>query len=321
MKIVNIDSFDIQHFHFQAGGFIPNGGIVKVDMTDVCEFFSRCGEIDGKFVVLTYNGDYGITDQKKHTIRNDFLKHIMFNYMYFADIISETNGLEPLVAMPQCHVGQCSLRDSHVIKNDSFSHQTFNLDIPKNVYQWFSVNCDLDFPKITNLPFGVNHVEPDGPFSGSIEDNGWKHIPKQDKLYISYSNHTLQRKKIKEMFREHDWVTIIDKEANKAGIPHDLYMKLMAEHKFVLCPSGVGYDCFRTWEALYTGSIPVVEWRKWSAWMEELPIIFVDKFSSVTLDSLKQAADNMKDMNFKPALMSEEYWQDRINRTWEEANA
>lgn len=36
------------------------------------------------------------------------------------------------------------------------------------------------------------------------------------------------------------------------------YLALLASHKSVLSPPGMGYDCFRTWEALAVGSVPLV---------------------------------------------------------------
>lgn len=41
-------------------------------------------------------------------------------------------------------------------------------------------------------------------------------------------------------------------------IPFDEYLSTMASYQFVLSPPGNGYDCFRTWEALSVGTIPIV---------------------------------------------------------------
>lgn len=38
----------------------------------------------------------------------------------------------------------------------------------------------------------------------------------------------------------------------------DDFLKLLSEHRCVLSPRGKGYDCFRTWEALAVGSVPLV---------------------------------------------------------------
>ena len=38
----------------------------------------------------------------------------------------------------------------------------------------------------------------------------------------------------------------------------DSYLKTMSQYRFVLSPPGFGYDCFRTWEALALGCVPIV---------------------------------------------------------------
>merc|ERR1712238_335232 len=35
-----------------------------------------------------------------------------------------------------------------------------------------------------------------------------------------------------------------------------------AQHKFVVSPLGVGLDCYRTWETLVLGSIPIVPYSE-----------------------------------------------------------
>lgn len=41
--------------------------------------------------------------------------------------------------------------------------------------------------------------------------------------------------------------------------PLDAYLKLMSNHKAVLSPPGFGFDCWRTWEALAVGSVPLID--------------------------------------------------------------
>ena len=43
-----------------------------------------------------------------------------------------------------------------------------------------------------------------------------------------------------------------------ARLPPPAFMALLATHQAVLSPPGRGYDCFRTWEALALGTVPLV---------------------------------------------------------------
>ncbi len=320
MKIINIESYsNIESYNFQSEGHIPSKGIIRVGMREIPEFFSRCVTEEGPYIILSYNDDTYITLQAPHTLENDFIKNILFNTEHIASFISGTGGMTPLIVPPQCDINKCSHNDTHIIKTAGYTYSTFNLSIPDNVHMWYSVNNDTNEDKVTHIPFGVNHPCPQ--FDIPVEDAQVPLRDKADKLYVNFSDHTLQRRKLKELFRNYDWVTTVDKESKLAGIPHEQFMDDLAYHKFVMCSRGVGLDCFRTWETLYVGSIPVIEWQCWSEWMEELPIIFVDKYSSIdSIDILLEAADNMKDMIFKPALLSEEYWLAHIRRSWEECN-
>lgn len=46
--------------------------------------------------------------------------------------------------------------------------------------------------------------------------------------------------------------------ANTACIPWDHYMWIVRNSKTVLCPPGAGWDCFRTYEAIANGAVPVL---------------------------------------------------------------
>lgn len=58
---------------------------------------------------------------------------------------------------------------------------------------------------------------------------------------------------------------------------------LQAEAKFVLCPSGMGYDTYRHWEVLLMGSIPVFESSPgFDKTFAKLPVVIVASYADVT---------------------------------------
>jgi hypothetical protein len=67
---------------------------------------------------------------------------------------------------------------------------------------------------------------------------------------------------------------------NAARISSPEYRKHVLNSKFVISPPGNGFDCHRTWEALYLGAIPVVlqEFVP-TTFSEELPILAVENYS------------------------------------------
>ena len=63
------------------------------------------------------------------------------------------------------------------------------------------------------------------------------------------------------------------------------YLSRMSSYRYVLSPPGIGYDCFRTWEALSLGCTPIVfkdtnfDMRLFS----QLPVWIIDDLSHLWL--------------------------------------
>ena len=73
-------------------------------------------------------------------------------------------------------------------------------------------------------------------------------------------------------------------EANVSFAKHG---EILRNSQFVLSPPGAGADCFRTWEALYSGAIPIVLREAWPFVHLELPVLIVEDFENLAdkLDS------------------------------------
>ncbi len=50
----------------------------------------------------------------------------------------------------------------------------------------------------------------------------------------------------------------------------------MAESKFVLSPPGFGEDCYRTWEAVLLGAVPIVRRSPLQQLYDGAPVVVVD---------------------------------------------
>ena len=63
------------------------------------------------------------------------------------------------------------------------------------------------------------------------------------------------------------------------------YRRALSESKFVLSPAGNGFDCHRTWEAMYLGAIPILRRAHWPFIRKNLPVLIVDEWEDLlTLD-------------------------------------
>ena len=58
------------------------------------------------------------------------------------------------------------------------------------------------------------------------------------------------------------------------GLQFKYYLQEIADHTFVISPPGNGYDCHRTWEALYIGATPIV-WRTFSNIFVNVPVVVI----------------------------------------------
>ncbi len=100
------------------------------------------------------------------------------------------------------------------------------------------------------------------------------------------------------------------KDANGVTTFMDHLLEI-AQSKFVLCPSGLGYDTYRMWEVILMGSIPVVESNPgFDRTYTSLPVLIVQDFRYLTPELLVRAypcfINNAHE--FKYEMLREDYW-------------
>ena len=99
---------------------------------------------------------------------------------------------------------------------------------------------------------------------------------------------------------------------------YDYYQELH-ESKFILCPSGMGWDTYRSWEALVMGAIPILEryYRQDGFYKvyDDLPVLWVDHYDNVTPSLLKDAYPRIleKAHEYKFEKLTQKWWADLIN--------
>lgn len=173
-------------------------------------------------------------------------------------------------------------------------------------HQW------LDHPKVLSLPLGLKNsatrLSPELSFQGQITINnrtelllialsGFQHRPLIAKHVIANFNGTIQ---------------------NRFKDGSD-YWENLRSAKYTLCPSGLGWDTYRAWEAIAMGSIPVLEtyYRKDGFYRvyDDLPVLWVDHFDNVTPTLLESSYPKIlaraKKYNF--AKLTNQWWVDYIN--------
>lgn len=186
------------------------------------------------------------------------------------------------------------------------------LDNP-NLICWFSINLDYNHPKLKPIPIGLpKHIpflfKDDKMMIWSLEfsiqkvkeyltkytENKIENFLRKNKGLIYSRMTTLNSTKSWHCFEN---IRIIAEEKlNKNGIqlsndlvPWETYIDEMVNYKFCLSLPGKGIDCYRTWEALAIGVIPIVIYSEHLVSIyDNLPVLIIKDLEQITPHFLQQ---------------------------------
>ena len=198
--------------------------------------------------------------------------------------------------------------------------------------KWYSINVDYKHEKLVPIPIGLpKHI----PFI--MNDNntymGWvvnfhinqvsEFIAKQDILTtkkdkLLYTRMTIENSDDCFHQREHirrDAVSILSSrfKMNTDLIEWEKYIEELIQYKFCLSLPGKGLDCYRTWEALTLGVIPIVmKTNHMDSIYDDLPVLIIDDLHILSKEFLEKKYEEMicKKYNFKK--LSSSFWIDLI---------
>ena len=98
----------------------------------------------------------------------------------------------------------------------------------------------------------------------------------------------------------------------KNELPFNTYIKCLKNSEFILSPRGACPDCYRTWEALYAGVIPIVEKTGIEKVYQDLPVLIIDNFENLTEKFLDAAKKEMSQKTYKLEKLTSAYWLNLI---------
>lgn len=187
----------------------------------------------------------------------------------------------------------------------------------KRILRWYGENCDIkNHPKFFPLPIGISNRS-DAKVLDIVlaEMDVCDQTEKIHKLYMNFSLDTdkladhdfLRRVQVYEHFIHEPFVFHAKRK------PFKEYLLEMSQYLFVLSPFGGGLDCYRTWEALLMGSIPVVHSSTLNDLYKDLPIIVVEDWDEVTEDFLERKYLEIKDLPYNKEKIFMQYWVETIN--------
>ena len=157
-----------------------------------------------------------------------------------------------------------------------------------SMVKWFGLNM-VPHEKCEGIPDGMPNMHLIGISKGSnnsleLSTNTYNlldEVRDNAKTELVYVNFNLKTHKTRDKVRR-----ILEKNGFKlqsGGKKWKEYINEMSKYKFCISPRGNGIDCYRTWEALYIGCIPIVEkHEEIYTYFKDLPLLWVENYDIIT---------------------------------------
>ncbi len=242
--------------------------------------------------------------------------------VFVRDIDLFMKEIHPLIEHPYIIVTHGEFRDT--CKDSQLDY----LDDDK-IIAWFSIHpSQKGHQKYFPLPLGINqdlsnhkNKELLSVYLKELRET----TPKTQLLYMNFDvTNNLERKQLKDLFMHEPFCTNCD-----IPLPFQDYLAEMARHKFALSPRGWGPDCYRTWEALYVGTIPIVKRNQFGTLFEsceftstssqldqlykDLPILIIDDWTELTQEFLESKYNEITSRTYDIRKLHIDFWFDLID--------
>jgi hypothetical protein len=224
--------------------------------------------------------------------------HTMYVRQLFA-LLTHFKGICGVIS----HNGDVNIDDSY--------------NVPYCVKTWFTQNVNTVHPRITSIPIG-------------LENDRWhKNVHKKEKLLakleqprnyrnLVYMNFNIatnpaKRQPVYDLLKDKPWVTV---DMHPNGYDYDSYIDNIYNHKFVVCPEGNGIDTHRTWEALYLGTIPIIDANiNNSFYWDYLPVTVTSNWEEVDEKFLENDFSVIPIVDcWETERLTFDYWKDKIRK-------
>jgi hypothetical protein len=236
---------------------------------------------------------------------------------FFTEIISKIKGSVTIIIIES---------DVVELKNEWLENEK-----TKHCYTW---NKPFEHTKLSCIPIGLNYHRQGNVMKNWLENQN-QVIGQKKLLSVNYSPHTNSVRGQLVEKAKNEWnsfCSMIDfieptntywKESKiegkiKVDVSNPKCYDEMKEYKFILSPPGAGEDTHRTWEALYVGCIPIVKSSTLNELYEDLPVLVVEDWDTITQDFLEneynKIQQNKKDGAYNMEKLYLHYWIKQIQK-------
>jgi len=249
---------------------------------------------------------------------------IIFLYPHYLDIFF--SKIHPQIEEPYILITHNSYHsipryDSNTPNIDSGDYSSY-LDDDKLI-AWFGKNATGKHHKLFNVPIGIANA-----LHGSLGNiktlrkvNNTK-LSKKYLLCMNFNSTTnrVEREPIEKRFSQKKFCHHPQKQISTDNYtqPFEEYLHDMAKSKFVLSPEGCGIECYRTWEAMYIGCIPIVKSGPLDHLYDDLPVLIVDDWNLITEKFLNKKYEEFQQRTFNLKKLYMPYWIEQIEKVKKE---
>lgn len=145
----------------------------------------------------------------------------------------------------------------------------------------------------------------------TINNSGWGDRSAINEIVSRNFNYTVRNSYNKKKRTEEKYID------GNGGTTLKDYIFEIASSKFVLCPSGLGFDTYRLWETLLLGAVPIVESNAgFDRTYSNLPVLIVRDFADISPKMLEDIYPCFirNAANFLFEHLREDYWLELVKK-------
>jgi hypothetical protein len=181
----------------------------------------------------------------------------------------------------------------------------------EKIIAWFGHNSSIAYhPKFFPIPIGLaNFYWPYGNVNIVHQERmrGFS----EKKTIILYMNivpgtNMQERRPVWELFSKKSFCATTERKSFQG------YIQDLKRSHFVVSPPGHGLDCYRHWESMLMGAIPIIKHSNLDPLFEDLPAVLIDDWNEVTLDFLYAMHEKLASKKFNFEKLFAPYWFDKI---------
>jgi len=182
--------------------------------------------------------------------------------------------------------------------------------INEKITMWYAQNKITENSKIEFLPIGLENARfnTNGIVSNFLTNKYNK--PHLNKILVGFSLSTnfKSRTNCFENLKNGPNTLQIENKLSNSD-----YFEMLKSTRFVASPEGNGFDCHRTWEAIYLNCIPVLLKNNFTKNLINLPVLILDDWKEFNLFSEEKLNKLYYEIISKDKSMAYfEFWKNKI---------